>query len=458
LAERLLDARIVVVPAAVVAAAVAYLSSLAPLAALAVLAASVLAILILAFPFATLLLLLAALPWEGLLGYPSETLSVVKLLGLGLLVSYLISVLLTDRPLHLPPTGIAVGVFVVLVAVSLLFSPDPSAGTGVFLRYVLFAGFFFLAIQLLSDRGHLLIAMRVLILSVTGAAIYGLVPFLQGESPRTAGGIVDPIELGYLFAALLPLAAYLILEDREWRGVWVACFPVIVAATLATLSRGALVALGVLLIWGVATRRIKLGGLLAATITVVAVLGVGFLLFSSVINERLQQKESIAEKNVDSRQALWRGAVLMWMDRPVTGVGPGRFGAESPDYVRDNPIVLENPAAHNAYLEILAENGPFALAAFIAFLVGSWMMLSRQRRASERAGKRGGARLVTALQAALLVAIVGAMFLSEQLAIPFWLIGALAAVAPRILAEDGDGAPAGGRASAVRRRPAIAHT
>jgi putative inorganic carbon (HCO3(-)) transporter len=360
--------------------------------------------------------------------------------------------------LQLPPTGIAVGVFVVLVAVSLLFSPDPGAGTGVFLRYVLFAGFFFLAIQLLSDRRRLLDAMRVLILSVTGAAIYGLVPFLQGDSPRTAGGIVDPIELGYLFAALLPLAAYLILEDRRWRWLWVACFPVIVAGTLATLSRGALVALGALLIWGVATRRIKLGGLLAAAVTVVAVVGIGFLLFSSVINERLQQKGSVAEQNVDSRQALWRGSVLMWMDHPITGVGPGRFGDESPDYVRDNPIVLENPAAHNAYLEILAENGPFALAAFLAFLGGSWVMLSRQRRASDRTGDREGVRLATTLQAALLVAIVGAMFLSEQLAIPFWLIGALAAVAPRILAERGRPAPAGGRGSAVRRRPAAAHT
>ncbi len=446
------------VPSAIVAAAVGYLSALAPVAALAVLVASVLAVLILAFPFATLLLLLAALPWEGLLGYPSETVSVVKLLGLGLLISYLISVLLTDRPLHLPPTGVVIGVFVVLVGVSLLFSPDPSAGIGVFLRYVLFAGFFFLAIQLLSDRGHLLVAIRVLILSVTGAAIYGLVPFLQGESARTAGGIVDPIELGYLFATLLPLAAYLILEDRRWRGVWIACFPLIVAATLATLSRGALVALAALLIWGVATRRIKLGGLVATAITVVAVLGVGFLLFSSVINERLQQKGTVAEKNVESRQALWRGAVLMWMDRPVTGVGPGRFGAESPDYVRDNPIVLEQPAAHNAYLEILAENGPLALAAFVAFLGGSWVLLSRQRRASERAGRRDVTRLVTALQAALLVAIVGAMFLSEQLAIPFWLVGALAAVAPRILAEDGEAAPVGGGASAVRGRPVTAHT
>jgi O-antigen ligase len=435
LAARLLDGRGIVVPAAILAAGVAYLSSVAPLAAVAALAAAVLLIVVLAFPFAMLVLLLAALPWEGLLAYPSETVSVVKLLGLLLLVSYVINVLVTDKPLHLPPTGIAVGVFVVLVGVSMVFSPDLPTSAGVFLRYLLFAGFFFLTIQLLSDRGHLLTAMRVLILSVTGAALWGLLPFLQGTSARAAGGNVDPVELGYLFAALLPLAVYLILEDRQWRWLWVTCFPVIVAATLATLSRGALVALGALLIWAVASRRVKLGGVLATALTVAVVIGAGLLLFGSVINERLQQKQSIAEKNVDSREALWRGAVLMAMDHPITGVGPGRYGAESVNYVRDNPIVIRNPAAHNAYFEILAENGPFALAAFLAFLGGSWIVLSRQRRASERAGNREAVRLATALQAALLVAIVGALFLSEQLAIPFWLIGALAAVAPRVLTE-----------------------
>jgi O-antigen ligase len=434
LAARLLDGRWIALPAAVVAAAVAYVSSVAPLATLAALAAAVVLIIVLTYPFGALLLLLAALPWEGMLAYPSETVTVVKLLGLLLLLSYLMNSLITHKPLRLPPTSLAVGVFVVLLTVSLVFSADPSAGTGKLLRYVLFAGFFFLAIQLLDSRDHVLTAMRVLTLSVTGAAIWGLVPFLQGEARGTVGGIVDPVELGYVFAALLPLAAYLMLEDSRWRWLWLACFPVILAATLATLSRGASVALAVLLVWAVATRRIKLGGLIATVLTVVAVVGVAFLLWGSVIEERLEQKQSIAEKNVQSRQALWRGAVQMAMDHPVTGVGPGRYGEESVDYVRDNPIVLENPAAHNAYLEILAENGPFALAAFLAFLGGSWLTLSRHRRASERAGDREGTRLATTLQAILLVAVVGAVFLSVQLAIPFWLIGALAAVSPQLVA------------------------
>jgi hypothetical protein len=44
-------------------------------------------------------------------------------------------------------------------------------------------------------------------------------------------------------------------------------------------------------------------------------------------------------------------------------------------------------------------------------------------------------RLATAVQAALLVALVGALFISEELASPFWLLGALAAIVPRAVGQ-----------------------
>jgi O-antigen ligase len=433
LAAWFLDGRGIVVPATIVAAAVAYTSSTAPLAAVAALAAVVVLVLVLTYPFGMLLLLVAALPWEGLLGYPSETVSVVKLLGALLLVSFLITTLMTRQPLVLPRTGLAVGVFVLLVAVSLIVSPDPAAGTTKLLSYALYAGFFFLITQLLDDRARVLSVLRVLSLSIGAAAVWGLVLFLRGDVDRASGPITNPVDFGYLLAAFLPIVVFLMLEDRQRRWFWLACVPFILAATLATLSRGALVGLGALVVWGIATRRIKLGHLVASGLAVVAIIGVGLLFWGPLIKERLQQKQTVAKENVDSRKALWRGAVLMAMDNPLTGVGPNRYGPESVDYVRDNPIVIRNPVAHNAYLEILAEDGPFALAAFLAFLGGSWVILSRKGRASERAGDRDGARLATALQASFLVAIVGALFLSEQLTVPFWMIGALAVAVPRVV-------------------------
>jgi hypothetical protein len=54
-------------------------------------------------------------------------------------------------------------------------------------------------------------------------------------------------------------------------------------------------------------------------------------------------------------------------------------------------------------------------------------MLARARRNSLLDADAEGVRLATALQAAFVVAAVAGFFLSQQLALPLWLVGALAA-------------------------------
>ena len=106
---------------------------------------------------------------------------------------------------------------------------------------------------------------------------------------------------------------------------------------------------------------------------------------------------------------------------------------------------------HNTYLEILAENGIPALALFLAFLTGTWMLLRRvQRRAAWRRDLEGR-RLATALQASLVIAVVSAIFVSEELAAPIWLFGGLVVV----LARDGARSrpESGGRGKPRERGP-----
>jgi putative inorganic carbon (hco3(-)) transporter len=432
----LLDGRGLALTAAALAAAVGFIAARNPMLALGALVAVVLGLLVVVATEKVLLVLLAALPWEGLLHYPTATLSLVKILGALLLVSYLIKVLRGEERLRSAPASWAVGAFMLLVTLSFILSPDPGAGTATLFRYYLFGGFFFLMIQLVQDEAGVMRVLRVLTLSITLAAIVGLIPFLNGQTERVAGPITDPNDFGYLMATTLPLIAYLVITDRGWRPVWATCFPIVLAGVLATLSRGALVALGALLVWGLVTRRIKIGGLIVPTVALVAVALAAVLLWSPVINERIEQRGKSTESNTTSREALWSGAIAMSMDHPITGVGPGRFGIESLNYVQDNPVVLQDPVTHDTYLNILAENGPFALAAFIAFLAASWTTLSRCRRRCEDAEDPAGMRLATAVQAALLVAIVGAFFLSEQLASPFWLLGALAVIVPPVAARN----------------------
>jgi putative inorganic carbon (hco3(-)) transporter len=449
---RLFDGRGIVVPALALSAPIAYVTAREPLLALVGVAAILLLLLVLLRPEAVLLLLVAALPWEGLLHYPSETVGAVKILGLLLAVAWFFHALTGGGVLRLPPTFVPVLIFGMLVGISFVFSPDPESGIEQLLRYGLFMAFFFLTVQLVTERRSVLRVLRAIGLSTTGAALWGLVLWVKGDLALASGPIGDPNDFAYLIVTVLPLVGYLFIEERNRRGVWGICLAILVAGALATLSRGALVGLVALAVWAVLSGRVSMGGALTAVGSLLLVVVVAFSLWSPIINESVERKGKIAQRNTDSRLSFWEAAVKMSYDRPLVGVGPGRFGDESDVYLGDRPSTIQDPVAHSSYLEILAECGFPALLAFLAYLAGSWGLLRRGRREARAAGDVSGSRLATALQSAFVVAFVSGAFLSQELALPFWLIGALAA-ATAGAAERPATSPAAGRLQ-VTRAPA----
>jgi O-antigen ligase len=287
-------------------------------------------------------------------------------------------------------------------------------------------------VQLVPDKPSVVRLLRVVCLSATVAAVWGLYKFLVLGADRASGPIADANDFGYLLASVLPLTVYLYLSERHRRWLWGLAIALLSAGVLATLSRGALVGLLAVGLWAIATRRIRLGSVVIAATALVLLVAAAYTLYAPVVENRLAQKGHIADKNVGARQAYWSAALRMAADKPLTGVGPGRFGVEAPGYVRNTPIVLADPVVHNSYLEILAEGGLFALLSFGWFLLGSWRLLGHGHRLAEELRDRDAWRLSTAMQATWILAVVSAIFLSEQLTTPFWLIGGLATVIARI--------------------------
>jgi putative inorganic carbon (hco3(-)) transporter len=380
-------------------------------------------------PDLVMLMLVAALPWEGALQYPSPTLSVVKLIGGLLTLAWLWRLALGTHRLRLPASLIPVGLFGLSVVISLVLSPETSDGLGKTVRYASFIIFLFLVVQLVRDREQIRWMIRVFVISATAAAAWTLYRFLILHAlERAAGPITDPNEFGYLQACVLPLAGYLVAAEPRRRLLWSLCFALMCGAVLASLSRGALVGLGGLLLWAVLTRKVSLRGVLIGVATVFALGALAFTIWSPLIHDRLQNHSEIAQQNVNTRFAFWSGAIRMWEDHPIVGIGVDRFGLEAPNYVVNSQIALERPAAHNAYLEILAEQGGLGLLTFAAFLISTWVLLNRGRRAAQAADDIDGVRLATAMQGTLVVAMVAGGFISAELTMPFWIIGGLAAV------------------------------
>jgi putative inorganic carbon (HCO3(-)) transporter len=425
---RLLDSRLAFLAGAPVAVVLGVAVSMHPFVAVAVTGVALLLLLMLVRAEALLLVLVAALPWEGLLAYPTEAVSVVKILGVLLFGAWIVRALVRAEPLRLSPALAWAALLGFAVGLSLLLSPDPADGVFDSLRYALFIVFFFLVLQLTHSATDARRIVRVMVLSSTLAAGWGLYGFVVLGLERAAGPISDPNDFAYLMVCVVPLAAYLMSSDSRRRVLWGICFLLLLGATLATLSRGALVGLAALAPWAIATRRVPIGGVVLGIAALLSVAALAFAVWAPLLHDRLEQKSNISAKNVTARQALWSAALRMAEDRPLTGVGPGRFGIEAPAYVRNNPLVLEKPVVHNSYLQVMAEIGALGLFAFVGFLASSWRLLGRSRRRAIAEDDVDGRRLATAMQASLIVAIVAGVFLSEQLTTPFWLIGALAAV------------------------------
>jgi putative inorganic carbon (hco3(-)) transporter len=418
------------------------LVGIAPIAGVALLVLATGTAIILTRPDLVLLGMIAALPWENMLHYPSASLSTVKGIGAAVLLAFLIQICSDRRKIiHLPAlVGIVTGLGI-WIGVCLIFSTNPSVGVQKLARWALFLTFLFLIVQMVDGRHEIERVLRCFALSVGAAAVYTLWLFVGGHAGyRAAGPLEDPNDLAYLMACTLPIAAYLFKIDRSRRLLWGLCFALSTGAMLATFSRGALVGLAVLLLWGIVTRRIPFRAILIGLLTGVVLVALAFTVWKPFFNDALAQKEHVAQSNVESREARWSAALQLAERSPLVGVGTGLYPIKAQPILRDDrgslpAVTVPVTVAHNTYLEILAENGIPGLTLFVAYLLVVWGMLRQAQRWTEAAGDERGLWLATALQASFVIAIVAATFLSEELTPPFWLLGGLAAVLAREVAR-----------------------
>lgn len=220
-----------------------------------------------------------------------------------------------------------------------------------------------------------------------------LVPAIRGGW-LTIGGIGNPIPptlhrisfalinataLSGFVALVIPpvLCALPVTKDRDLRIVlllWLCAAGVIL---FFALSRGGFLALGVSLVvivlggvrspqfgrWWQKLPRGTSRALLIVMISGTLIVGVagGFLLVSQLT----------AHRSGDTvRLNLWRSALEMFIDHPLTGVGPSAYGTALREY--RNPLLSRDQLneAHNVYLEVGAEMGIPGL------VVGGWLLLA----------------------------------------------------------------------------------
>ncbi len=263
---------------------------------------------------------------------------------------------------------------------------------------------------------------------------------IVSEQTRAAGTLVQPnLFAGYLVLTIPLLVAIGVAFRQRW-----ASFPTAVAtlilsiALVATLSRsGWLGLLAGTLLLGVllGERRWRIA---AIAVTVAAVLLIAGLV--GPIGDRLAPHASGPWEMLLSRWSVWMAAVGMTAHHPVFGVGVSNFQYFYPLHSGDQ-FGLNH--AHNLFLNIAAERGLPALLAFGILVVALFQTLLRVLRTAGTVMDRAlVAGLVASLAAYLVHSIFEVSYYDYKVLLLFWLLLAVAASLPRLLAQASrDGLP-----------------
>jgi putative inorganic carbon (HCO3(-)) transporter len=214
-----------------------------------------------------------------------------------------------------------------------------------------------------------------------------------------------------------------------------------------TFSRGAAVAVALTILLMVLLRELKLRNVLPAIAVLTAI--VIFVVPDYVIRLRslegvtaLSSASTSSTSGVDSaiegRQTENLAALHVFIDHPVTGVGPGVYFREySRDYA--NRLGLRylgsDRRGHSLYLEMLADTGIIGLTAFLAMAGAALVLLFRAARYwRDRDPER--AIIASSFLFALIAYLASAMFLHLSYQRYFWAVLGLASAAIWVLRRD----------------------
>lgn len=266
---------------------------------------------------------------------------------------------------------------------------------------------------MISDRRRFRILFMLIAFSIgaLGAkrGLYGLVKGGARFYDGPGGFMSDNNTFALALNMILPLlVGIFIVEKEKVLRIAAAAMAVLCTATiLFTFSRGGLLTLAAivpLLVWRSRHR------LAVTSVLVLTLAGVFFLTRDGFTESYINRAESISsyeqDGSVRGRFNAWETSWRVFLDYPVTGVGPNNLEVVHRSY---SPEPDRFRVSHNVYLQILSECGLPALLLFLGALGCSWWSLGRLRKWTDLPWAETYARM---LQISLIAYCVGSLFLN----------------------------------------------
>jgi O-antigen ligase len=329
--------------------------------------------------FASLWLLVFAIPWEDAITIPgfgtSARLIGIAAVGLGVLA------IIERGKVRRPAAGhFLMALFALLAAISYLWSLYPEGTLTEAFTYVQLFAMVWLIWELSPRAGEQIRLMQAYVFGTLVSAIDTVYLFLSHQESvyqRYAGARLDANDLGLIMALSIPVSYYLLIQSKGLMA-WVYRLQLVLAGTtvLLTASRGgtlaSLVALAIVpLTLARLTGRQRIAVLLTVSLLVLAVL----LFVPSSSWERLStMPDEFAQGTFTGRTIIWKAGWELFREHPFLGIGANAFRIivsrvlAEPIHLDGSIFLSPAPPAHNTFLSVLVEQGVIGFTVFCALL------------------------------------------------------------------------------------------
>ena len=335
------------------------------------------------------------------------------------------------------PYEIPIGLFLVAGVIGIFVAPDHRGALGIFRAYLLEPiAMYYVATAVLGTAGAIESLIAGWGIGAVAFAVVEVVTFMQvflggtlqvGHAVAALGINPNSVAL-YLEPPIAIAAAFALFGSDRQRWVGIAALSVLVAADVATLSRGGLLALIVLLVIAFITVRT-----LVFRVALVGASLVGALVLWQLQFVRLRIIYLLFDPahTLYGRLHIWAATLRMLKDHPIFGAGINAYQTTMAPYRAVDTYHVPEPYAHNIVLTTWSELGLLGLAAFmymlIALIVRPWRALTKATGVYRPVlwGVGTGFAMVA------IHGIVDSPYWKNDLSLEFWLLAALEVVALR---------------------------
>lgn len=285
-----------------------------------------------------------------------------------------------DFKWRIDSAGTGLGLFLILMLVSSVFSFNTQKSLLTWGLYLIFVGYYFIIVNAVKTKKQLYGIFKVFVIAGLFVSIYGILQYIFGwnttnawidetmfedATMRAYSTMENPNVLGEFLLFVIPISVFLILnKNAKWleKLFWLVTAAVCTTCMIFTQSRGCWIGLIVAFAIFITFYNGRLWSLLP-----ILLLALPFILPQTMIN-RFLSVGNMADSSTSYRVNIWRGTIAMLHDFWVGGIGMGEgaFNRVYPFYAYDAARALHS---HNLYLQLITDGGICAFLVFMATVI-----------------------------------------------------------------------------------------